>query len=268
MSGLTELVLRHGLWFLFANVLVEQVGLPVPAVPALIAAGAIARDRHLPLLPALTVAVLASLAADALWFLLGRRHGYAVLRTLCKVSLSPDSCVKQTEAMFDRWGLASLLFAKFVPGFSTVAPPHAGAVRTRMVPFLLYDAGGAFLWAGSALLLGVLFHRTIDRVFAFLSGIGTGALYLVLASFAAFAAVKWWQRQRFYRYLRMARIRVDELRRLIDDGTAPVVVDVRSEPARRRDGRKIPGAVPIDLAALEAADPGLPREREIILYCT
>ena len=151
MNELTALVLEHGVGFVFLNVLLEQLGLPIPAVPTLVVAGALAADGKLPFGRLLAVALVATVAADTVWFLLGRRYGQKILKTLCHVSLSPDSCVRQTEGIFDRYGLASLLVAKFVPGFSTVAPPLAGAAGAPLPRFLLFTAGGTLLWAGCAL---------------------------------------------------------------------------------------------------------------------
>ena len=265
---LVQVVSRYGVALVFANVLAEQLGLPIPAVPTLIVAGALAAQGILSGPRVLLVSVAASLAADLVWYELGRAQGYRVLRTLCRVSLSPDSCVQQTESFFQRYGLTSLLFAKFVPGFSTVAPPLAGATRARMSSFLAWDAAGSLLWAGSAFALGAIFHRAIDRVLAALASFGSGATVLLAAALALFIAWKYLQRRRFYRVLRMARITPEELHRAIERGESPVVVDVRSASARRADPRRIPGARQLELANLEAGLHDLPADREIVLYCT
>jgi membrane protein DedA with SNARE-associated domain len=261
-------VAKYGVAFVFGNVLAEQLGLPIPALPTLIVAGALAAQGTLNGFHVLLVSVGASLAADLVWYELGRRQGYRVLRTLCRVSLSPDSCVHQTESFFNRFGLASLLFAKFVPGFSTVAPPLAGATRARLVPFMAWDAGGALLWAGSGFLLGLIFHRAVDRVLDALASFGGGAIVVLAGALAVFVGWKYWQRRRFYRVLRMARISPEELHGLIERGQAPVVVDARSPAARSADPRRIPGARSLELSQVEAALSGLPPDREIILYCT
>ncbi len=268
MNELTELVLRHGVGFVFLNVLLQQLGIPVPAVPTLLVAGALAADGKLPFGMLLAAAFFATVAADTVWFLLGRRYGQRVLKTLCRMSLSPDSCVRQTEGLFDSWGLTSLLFAKFVPGYSTVAPPLAGAAGATLPRFLLFTSGGTFLWAGSALTLGLLFHGTIDRVLSFLASLGSGALSIVAGALALYIGLKWAQRRRFYRFLRMARIRVGDLRRLMDEGQSPLIVDVRSSNARARDTRRIPGAIVVNITELDEKISHLPTEREIVLYCT
>jgi len=268
MAQLTAYVILYGIPLIFGIVLLEQLGAPIPAIPVLVAAGALAVDRDLSAWRVLAVAVLASLIADSVWFWLGWRQGNRILRTLCRISLSPDSCVRQTESIFEKWGMPSLLFAKFIPGFSTIAPPLAGAARASVATFLLYDAGGALLWAGSGVAGGMVFHRAVDRVLAFLASIGGAAFVLVACALAAFVAIKWWQRQRFYKVLRMARISVNELWRLIEDGKTPLVLDVRTSGARARDPRRIPGAAVLEAAEIDARLAELPRDREIILYCT
>jgi membrane protein DedA with SNARE-associated domain len=220
-------------------------------------------------LPAImAVAVAASLVGDIIWYGIGRRYGLRVLQLLCRVSMAPDSCVRQTEDVFLRWGARSLVFAKFIPGFATVAPPLAGALRVKLAPFLGYSAIGAALWAGLAAGAGMLFSRQIDWAIAELTQMGGYALVVIGVALLLFIALKWWERARFYKALRMARIRVEELYRMMQEGHEPVVVDVRSEGARSLDPRRIPGAVVVDIDDLDSALPRLPPDRDIILYCT
>jgi hypothetical protein len=164
--------------------------------------------------------------------------------------------------------MPSLLFAKFIPGFSTVAPPLAGAVGASYPAFLLFDAGGALLWAGSGVVGGMVFHRAIDRLLASLASIGSGAFVILAAALALFVAAKWWQRRRFYKMLRMARITAEELRLLMDEGKSPVVLDVRTSGARALDPRRLPGAAVLEVSELDQRLADMPRDREIILYCT
>ncbi len=268
MEPLTQYVIAYGLPLIFGIVLLEQLGAPIPAIPVLIVAGALSMDRDFSAWQVLGVAVAASLIADSLWYLLGRSQGNRILKTLCKISLSPDSCVRQTESVFERWGMPSLLVAKFIPGFSTVAPPMAGATGAGWAEFLLYDGGGALVWAGCGVAGGMAFHRAIDRALDFLTSIGSAAFALLGAGLAAFIAFKWWQRRRFYKILRMARISVEELQRLMDDGQSPLVLDVRTVKGRSVDPRRIRGAAVLDVYNLDAELKELPRDREIILYCT
>ena len=268
MHALIEQLARYGLPLVFINVLLEQLGLPIPAIPTLVAAGALSAGGRLSAGMLIALAILASLVADSLWYLLGRRHGYRILKTVCGISLSPDSCVRQTESLFERQGAVSLLYAKFIPGFSTVAPPLAGAVKMAFPRFLVFDGGGALFWAGSGVVAGMIFHRAIDRVADFLEGMGFWSLVVAGIALAAFIGWKWWQRRRFYKFLRMARITIPELRRLIDGGKAPVIVDVRSRAASQRDPRMIPGAIRMVLEEVGEKVEELPPDREIILYCT
>ena len=268
MSKLVAYVAQYGVLLVFANVLVEQIGIPIPALPTLIVAGALVREGRLSFLALLAAAVAASLVVDTAWYFLGRRYGHRVLKTLCRISLSPDSCVRHTEATFEKWGMASVVAARFITGFSTVAPPLAGAMGASLPAFLFYDSLGTTLWAGTGLILGFVFHRAIDDILGFLEELGTGALYVLGAALALFVLFKWWQRRRFYKTLRMARITADELRSLFQSGLQPVVVDVRGEGERKRDPRRIPGATTMDVSEIDAKLPGIPPEVEIVLYCT
>jgi membrane protein DedA with SNARE-associated domain len=268
MQEVTSLLAQYGLAFIFINVFLVQVGAPVPAVPTLMVAGALAVDGGMSLPAVLLVAVMASLLGDFIWYVIGRIYGLRVLRLLCRVSISPDSCVRQTEDRFLRWGAPSLMVAKLVPGFATVAPPLAGALGVKLVHFLGYSAISAALWAGLALGAGMLFSRQIDWALAELKQLGGYAPILIGAALVLFIAAKWWQRRRFFQALRMARISVDELYRLMEEGHEPVVVDVRSEGARSLDPRRIPRAVTVDIDKFDDTLPQLSPDRDIILYCT
>ena len=269
MQELIDLIARYGLALVFINVLVEQVGLPVPAVPTLIVAGALAATGQLSAAAVFGVAVLACFIGDGLWFAGGRIYGRRVMSLLCRISLSPDSCVRQSEYHFERWGKAALVISKFVPGLSTVTPPLAGAMRMGWPSFVLLNGIGIALWAGLPIAAGMLFYDQIGRVIERLEGYGTAAIVLVGALLVAYVAFKWWERRRFYRALRLARITVEELRSLIEGGKQPVVVDVRSEVSRKADSRFIPGALTMDPAAeIDARLRQLPKDRDIVFYCT
>lgn len=262
------LIAQYGLLLVFLNVLVEQAGVPVPAVPTMIVAGALAANGKLGLAGVVLAAVLACLLSDLVWYWAGRRFGSGVMRTLCRISLSPDSCVKQSELRFQRWRGRMLLVAKFVPGLSTVAPPLVGAMGLRAGAFVLLDGIGSLLWVGAAVGLGVGFAAQVDRVLGALAQAGTLAMELLLALLLFYIALKWWQRRRLLVALRMARITVDELNAEIEAGSNPVVVDVRSQAARLLDTRVIPGALLADLDRLESALAGVPPERELVVYCS
>jgi rhodanese-related sulfurtransferase len=190
-----------------------------------------------------------------------------VLKLLCRISLEPDSCVSQTQTRFERWGINSLLIAKFVPGLAIIAPPLAGAMRIGWPRFIALSTAGAVLWVGSALAAGMLFKAQIAVLLIHLGQVGSIAAVAVGAALAAYIAFKWWERARFYASLRMARIDVGELYELMQAGAAPIVVDVRSPTARALEPRWIPGALHVPLEAIAARMQDLPRDREIVLYC-
>lgn len=267
MSELTGLIREYGLALVFANVLAEQLGAPIPAIPTLIVAGALAVDGRLSAFVVFAVALAAATVGDGIWYAAGRRFGYRVLKTLCRISINPESCVRQTETFFERWGAGSLVAAKFIPGFSTVAPPLAGAMGLSWGRFLLFNGIGAAVWIAAGLGAGWLFHKQVDRLFLNLEAMGTWALMFVAALFALLIGIKWWERQKLFRMLRMARISVDELHRLMGEGHDPVIVDVRSNAAKSIDGRYIPGAIKIEMADLAHRLGDLPKDRELILYC-
>ena len=268
MHRTVEFLLQHGYMVLLGWVFAEQIGLPVPSMPLLLAAGALAGTGHLSLFASLVCVVLAAVAADFIWYSLGRRRGIRILQLLCKISMEPDSCVRRTEGAFAKRGARSLLFAKFLPGLSTVAPPLAGVFHMRVHRFLLYDAVGSILWASTFLGLGFGFSGEIERIAERLENLGGGLLFLVLGAFAAYIGYKFFKRQRFLRELRIARITVDELKQKIDAGEELVIVDLRHSMDFEAEPEIIPGAFRMDAKELEEKNDRLPRDREVILYCT
>lgn len=204
----------------------------------------------------------AALIADLLWYAGGRRFGAAMLRMICRVSLSPDSCVSNTRRIYVRWGAPSLIVAKYVPGLAAVATTLAGESAIPLSRFALYDGIGAALWAGGAVALGVIFHQAIDAVLIELDLLGNSALLLLAAALLVFVAVKWWQRWRFKMRIRMARISPAQLAELLRSAARVIVLDARSADRRRRTGW-IPGSVWIsDLEQL-----ALGPYEEVVVYC-
>ena len=266
MSQLIMLLQEYGLGLVFVNVLALQAGLPVPAYPVLIVAGAYAAMGGSPLWQLVAVAVAAALVADTGWYTAGRSFGMRILGILCRLSLSPDTCVRQTESIFQRYGPASMLFAKFVPGFASVATALAGALRLRYWKFVLFDAGGAALWSGVAIGLGFVFRNAIDDVMKRLSALGKYGLMLVIAGFVVWILVKWWRRYLFIRQLRMDRVSVDELREMMENNQLQALVDVRSAITQEATGR-IPGARAIDMQRIAEGFDGVPVNGEVVLYC-
>jgi membrane protein DedA with SNARE-associated domain/rhodanese-related sulfurtransferase len=256
-----------GLGFVFLNVLLEQLGFPVPAVPTLVVAGAVAASGKLSAPILYMTAVAACLISDATWYTAGRLYGNRVMRLLCQISLSPDSCVSQTQSAFERWGPKALMFAKFVPGLALIAPPLAGATRMQPLRFGIFTFFGAVLWVGAALLVGALLRTQIEKLLPQAAQVGGAAAGVLLLLLLCYVAFKWWERRRFYAALDMARISVEELRQQMDGGGAPLIVDVRSSTATTLELRRIPGALHFAVAEAEQHLSGLPRDRDIILYC-
>jgi membrane protein DedA with SNARE-associated domain/rhodanese-related sulfurtransferase len=268
VQHIVSLVTQYGLALVFFNVLVEQVGLPVPAIPTLMVAGALAADGHFSVTAVFALAFAACTIGDGLWYGAGRAWGRRVLRLLCRISLSPDACVRQSEYRFERWGALTLVLAKFIPGLSAVAPPLAGAMRLGAGAFFLWNSLGVVLWAGAAVGAGWAFHEQINDLLLRLEDLGTIAVEALAALLAGYVALKWWERRRFYKALRIARIGVDELRRLMHASERPVVVDVRSPSARALDPRYIPGALVMELDEVEKRLDQLPSDRDVVFYCT
>jgi len=263
-----DFLIRHGHSVLFVWVLIEQLGVPIPAMPLLLAAGALAGTGHINFFTALLFAVLGALTSDSVWFQLGRHKGIKILQLLCRISLEPDSCVRRTEGVFSRQGARSLLVAKFVPGLGLVTPPLAGIFRMRFRRFLLFDAIGSALWAGAFLALGYVFAGQIERVAANLASLGGWLLVLAVGALAAYIAFKFIARQRFLRELRIARITVDELKEKLDAGEQITIVDLRHSLDFEAEPEVIPGALHMEAKELEQKNDRLPRGGEVVLYCT
>ena len=267
MSPLIDLVNTHGIALVFMATLAARIGAPMPAAPFLVIAGGLAAMGQMSWLTALAAAIVASNLGDGLWFWAGRRHGYRVMRLLCRISISPDSCVRQSEAFIQRWGGGSLIAAKFVPGVSVVAPPMAGAMGMSMLAFLGFATLSAALWAGLFLAIGWVFAQQIQQALDMLSTLGAVAAGLLLLIASAYLALRWWRRRIFLQGVAMPRMQVDDLRELIDAGAPPVIIDVRSGATREIDERRIPGAIVATLADIEKVTHGLPHHGELVLYC-
>jgi membrane protein DedA with SNARE-associated domain/rhodanese-related sulfurtransferase len=262
MDTLLHVIESYGLWVVFFCVLLDQGGLPFPSYAPMIVTAALATDKHESLLPVLLVATAAALIADLAWFAGGRRFGNKLLRLMCRVSLSPDSCVGMTRNIYSKWGAPSLILAKYIPGFAAVSTTLAGESGTSWRRFIVYDGIGAALWAAGAIALGAMFHEAVEALLDQLEQLGHLALLLLLVAIALFVLFKWWQRQRFMAQIRMSRISVDELLSLLDSGSATVILDVRS-PERRAASGWIPGSVSVrDVSELQL-QPG----EEVVVYC-
>jgi membrane protein DedA with SNARE-associated domain/rhodanese-related sulfurtransferase len=264
-SGMEDLVRAlqlHGLQIVFVGVLLDQGGLPLPSFSLVIVAAGVATEAGAPVWPIFALAVLATVIADLIWFAGGRRFGAAMLRMICRVSLSPDSCVGATRRIYTRWGAPSLIFAKYVPGLAAVATTLAGETRIPVARFALYDGIGAALWAGGGVALGVIFHEAIDAVLDELELLGNSALLLLAVAVLVFIAIKWWQRWRFKLRIRMARISVAELADLLRMQVKVAILDARSADRRERTGW-IPGSVWVS----DVEQLALGVYEQVVVYC-
>ena len=269
MEHMIQFLLHHGYSVIFVWVFVEQLGLPVPSAPALLAMGALAGRGEFSFWLTLALATLASLGSDFFWFELGRHRGHNILNQLCRISLEPDSCVRRTQNLFIRYGARSLLVAKFVPGLGAVAAPLAGMFGVRVMRFLLWDAAGVLTWAGTLTGLGYLFSSQLERIAYYAMSLGSGLAALVVGPFVAYIAWKYLERQRFIRKLRIARITPEELKQKLDAGEDIMVVDLRSSVEFEGEGDTVvAGALRMNTDEIEARHQEIPRDRDVVLYCT
>ncbi|MDP9039663.1 MAG: VTT domain-containing protein [Acidobacteriota bacterium] len=268
-----DFFVAHAYAILFAWVLVEQMGIPIPSIPVLLTAGTLSATHRLHLPTALAVVIAACILADSAWYLLGRRFGNRVLHLLCRFSLEASTCVARTESYFTRRGPITLLFAKFIPGLSTVAAPIAGQTGMPYMRFLAFDLGGSLLWSLSFLLAGRFFGdiaKQSQAFFGLLSHFAAGVFVLMVLGFFAWRVIK---NRRFLASVRELRLEPEDLKAMIEDAAAagapqPYIVDLRHPLDYLPDPRVLPGAVRIGPADLARHANRIPRDRDVILYCT
>ena len=264
----TAILLTYGYLLIFGWVLLEQIGLPLPATPVLLAAGALSATEHMNFAEALLAGVLACLFADFRWFLFGRRYGSVVLRLLCRFSLESSVCVRRTHDSFGKRGAYTLLFAKFVPGLSVVAPPVAGQTGMSIRRFLLFDSGGSVAWVGSLLLAGRLFGDLIDKDPHLLDWLGRFGGALLILGILGFLGSRIWRRQSYLRKLRTARLEPATLKEMLDAGEPVYIVDLRHPLELVPDPFTLPGAHHLSPDSLASRSAEIPLDRDIVLYCT
>jgi len=268
MHGTLEFLVRNGYLVVWAWVFLEQAGLPLPSIPLLLAAGALGGMHRLNFGMVLLLCIAACVTADLIWYEAGRKRGIRIVQWLCKISLEPDSCVRRTQGVFEKQGAKSLLVAKFLPGLNAVATPLAGVFQMKFRRFLMYDALGSLLWSGTYLGLGYAFRGELERIGLKVEQFGGGMFSLVVALLVLYITYKYVARQRFLRQLRIARITPEELKVLLDAGEPVTIVDLRHSVDFEADPETIPGAFRMDAGELQEKDERLPRDREVILYCT
>jgi membrane protein DedA with SNARE-associated domain len=268
MDTALEVLVGYGYFVVFGSVLAEQIGIPMPAIPFLLAAGGLAGSGRLSLAMLLVLSGIASLMADMVWYWIGRLGGARALGWLCRISLEPDSCVRRTETIFSKYGAHSLVVAKFIPGFSTIAPPLAGTVRMPLGRFVFFSSFGGLFWAGAFITLGWVFSYQLEIVADYAVQLGSWTLAALGAGLAGYIGWKFVSRQRFLKKIRIARITPVELKAMLDGGEELLIVDVRARIDFEAEPTIIPGALHLTIEELDARHQEIPREREIVLYCT
>ena len=262
---ITDAIRRDAISVVFVNVLLQQLGLPIPAVPTLLVAGSLILGGG-QAAGIIAAAVAASVLADLVWYGAGRAFGYRVLAGLCRMSINPASCVSQTEGRFARWGLGSLVIAKFVPGFAIVAPPIAGALRMSLTGFLAGASLGALLWGGAAVAAGWLLRAQLQAVIEALSRQGTVLGVALVLAFMLWLGWKFWQKVRFERSAKMPHISPTELAVALASADPPLVLDLRGATMIAETG-VVPGAVPAEHDRLMEAVGEWPKSAPIVTLC-
>jgi membrane protein DedA with SNARE-associated domain/rhodanese-related sulfurtransferase len=263
-----HILLAYGYILLFGWILVEQLGIPLPATPILLAAGALSAQHELSFSLAFLSGLAAALIADSSWFMIGRRYGHQVLRILCKLSLEPTICVRRTQNSFGQRRAVTLMIAKFVPGLATLAPPVAGQNGMGYWSFLLFDAIGASAWLAVLLVSGRFFGDLLRRDPSLLNWVGrfSGAL-LVLAILGFFVA-RVIRRRMVIKKLVAARLEPEELKSQLDAGEQVFIVDLRHPLELLTDPFTLPGALHFSPETLTERHGEIPRDRDIVLFCS
>ena len=264
----THVLLMYGYLLLFAWVLVEQFGIPLPATPVLLAAGALSAEHQISFPLALLVGVAAALVADSSWFFIGRRYGHHVLRILCKLSLEPTTCVRKTQDSFGRRRGTTLMFAKFVPALATLAPPVAGENGMSFGAFLFFDGIGATLWVGALLALGRFFGDLLNHDTRVLDWAGRFSGALLFLGIVGFLVARIIRRRMVLKELAASRLEPEELKRQLDAGEPVFIVDLRHPLEILPDPFTLPGALHLSPDALTSRHFEIPRDRDIVLFCT
>jgi len=263
-----HILLMYGYLLLFVWVLVEQLGIPLPAAPVLLAAGALSASRELSFSYALLAGLTACLMADSAWFLIGRRYGHHVLRILCKLSLEPTTCVRRTQDSFGRRRALTLMIAKFVPGLSTLAPPVAGQYKMGYGSFLLFDGIGATAWVGALLAAGRFFGDLLKRNPAVLNWAGRFSGALLVLAILVFLIVRIIRRRMVIKKLIASRLEPEELKRQLDAGEEVYIVDLRHPRELADEPFTLPGAILFSPKSLAERHQEIPRDRDIVLFCS
>jgi membrane protein DedA with SNARE-associated domain/rhodanese-related sulfurtransferase len=264
----THILVTYGYALLFTWVLIEQLGVPLPATPVLLAAGALSAERQLSLPLAFAFGFSACLLSDATWFVIGRRYGHHVLNLLCRMSLEPTICVRRTQLQLGRRRRATLLFAKFVPGLAMLSAPVAGQSGMAFPEFIVFDAAGSAIWIATLLAAGRIFGDALERDPTLLSLVGRFSGALLAGAILAILLGRIYRRNRLLRQLAASRLEPEELRNQLAAGEDVYIVDLRHPVEQLTDPFTLPGAVRVSPDDLAARVHEIPRDRDVILYCT
>jgi membrane protein DedA with SNARE-associated domain len=259
---------RYSVVLLPALVVAEQIGIPLPAVPALLAVGALAAQGRVSLVLVIGAIAVVAIAVDLVWHELGRRRGARLLQGLCRLTLEPGVCVRRTENLFLRHGVRALLTSKFLPGLTTVMPPLAGIFGISRLRFVLYDLAGVVLWAGCWAGIGYMFSQTIEEVARRVSALGHTAGFTGAGILVGYVLLKVLRRWLFIRRLRIARISPEDLKRKLEAGEDVAILDLRTALDVTATPYAIPGSRWISAEALDEHLADIPRDRELVLYCS
>lgn len=269
MSDVSSIVWQHGYLLVFLIVLAESIGLPAPAALGLIAAGAASAAHILSAPIAIGLAMIAMLIGDTLLFFLGRYMGWALLSVLCRVSLNPETCMLRSAETFYKRGKLTLLFAKFIPGINTMAPPLAGSMKMRLGQFVRLDLAGAFLYAATYILLGFLFRDFVVKITRGIQGASHALAEVIFLALLAFIVYRVVQYRRYKTTDIVPRIAVTELaKRILVDDSDVVIVDVRSHGYYDSGAARIAGSIRLEPNQLSEELNSLPRDKDIFVYCT
>lgn len=268
MEGLDAFIRAYGYPALFGGMVLEQFTPPLPGEPLLLGAGALAGTGHFRLWIAAMLALAGTLVGDLIWYEVGRWGGHRVLKWMCRLSIEPDTCVRSGENTFARRGASVLLVAKFLPGLNSIGQPLAGALGMPRRRFVIFDALGAVLWVGVYVGLGYAFHDQLAEAAIFANRLGGWAIAIIAAVVGVHLGVKVSRRRLFLRQLRIARISPEELKAKLTAGEPVFIVDLRHELDVRAEPLVIPGALQMAPAVIEHGQAAIPRDQEVVLYCS
>lgn len=267
MNWLIHLLEIYGLWVVFIIMLLQSIGLPLPAYPFLLVAAALIKPTIYDDALLVFIGSAGTLIGDFVLFTAGRRYGTSVLGWICKISISPDTCARRTGNLFGRYGASTLTFVKFIPGLSTLAPVIAGAYAMPITIFSIFSSVAALIYLSLAVTLGVIFRNAIGDVVSTLQEYGRLGCLIVIVLLAFYLFFKWVQRYRLLKRFQMDRVTVEGLNTLIVTEPSTVILDARPDDQRSIDGY-IPGSVPIDENNIEQIVNLYSTHKEVVIYCS